>query len=145
MGRNIRYSRRTTVKEWVARVLELNGYLKDFPMTNKNPTQPLNTDEILDILEYGVPASWCREFTVQGFDPVDEGLQKIVEFCTHLESCQPSEGKANGETPSKLKTAGKYKAEVSTTPTPSAGKDKFYCKMHGQNKTHDTDNCFELN
>eukprot|EP00957_Ditylum_brightwellii_P077083 5858053-Ditylum_brightwellii.AAC.1 len=21
----------------------------------------------------------------------------------------------------------------------------FYCKMHGRNNTHDTDNCFELN
>eukprot|EP00957_Ditylum_brightwellii_P076862 5842018-Ditylum_brightwellii.AAC.1 len=61
--RNIRYSRDMTVKEWVAQILELNGYLKDFPATNGNPTQPLNEDELLDILEYGVPASWCREFT----------------------------------------------------------------------------------
>eukprot|EP00957_Ditylum_brightwellii_P194028 14777085-Ditylum_brightwellii.AAC.1 len=65
MQRNIWYTRETTVKEWVARVLELNGYLKVFPATNRNPTQPLDKDELLDILEYGVPASWCREFTVQ--------------------------------------------------------------------------------
>eukprot|EP00957_Ditylum_brightwellii_P166187 12651630-Ditylum_brightwellii.AAC.1 len=69
MQRNIRYSRGTTMKEWMARVLELNGYLKDFPTHNGNPTQPLNTDEILDILEYRAPASWCREVMVQGFDP----------------------------------------------------------------------------
>eukprot|EP00957_Ditylum_brightwellii_P163392 12440361-Ditylum_brightwellii.AAC.1 len=73
MQRNIWYSRETTtVKEWVARVLELNRYIKDFLATNRNPTQPLNADELLDILEYGVPVSWCREFTVQGFDPVDQ-------------------------------------------------------------------------
>eukprot|EP00957_Ditylum_brightwellii_P136844 10435360-Ditylum_brightwellii.AAC.1 len=52
MRRNIRYSKGTTVKEWVARVSELNSYLKDFPAHNGNPTQPLNSDEILDILEY---------------------------------------------------------------------------------------------
>eukprot|EP00957_Ditylum_brightwellii_P108426 8271273-Ditylum_brightwellii.AAC.1 len=70
MQRNIRYSGgTTTMKEWVARVLELNGYLKDVPATNGNPTQPLNADELLDILEYRVPASWRREFMVQGFDP----------------------------------------------------------------------------
>eukprot|EP00957_Ditylum_brightwellii_P009509 717896-Ditylum_brightwellii.AAC.1 len=70
MQRNIRYSGgTTTVKEWVARVSELNSYLKEFPATNGNPTQPLNTDELLDILEYRVPTSWRREFTVQGFDP----------------------------------------------------------------------------
>eukprot|EP00957_Ditylum_brightwellii_P063453 4816729-Ditylum_brightwellii.AAC.1 len=57
MWRNIRYSRRgtTTMKEWVTRVLELNGYLKDFPATNGNPTQPLDADELMDILEYRVP------------------------------------------------------------------------------------------
>eukprot|EP00957_Ditylum_brightwellii_P100686 7673300-Ditylum_brightwellii.AAC.1 len=83
---------------------------------------------------------------VQGFDPVDQGLQKFVEFCTHLESCEPSEGKPKGEKPSKSKTAGKRKAEVLTTPTSSAGKKKkFYCEMHGRNNTHDTDDYFELN
>eukprot|EP00957_Ditylum_brightwellii_P001819 139974-Ditylum_brightwellii.AAC.2 len=47
-----------------------------------NLIQPLNADELLDIVEYRVPALWLREFTVQGFDPVDQVLQKFVEFCT---------------------------------------------------------------
>eukprot|EP00957_Ditylum_brightwellii_P205947 15346093-Ditylum_brightwellii.AAC.1 len=61
----------------------------------------------MDILEYGVPASWRREFTVQGFDPVDQSLQNFVEFCTRLESCKPSKGKPKGEKPSKSKPQGK--------------------------------------
>eukprot|EP00957_Ditylum_brightwellii_P185841 14149192-Ditylum_brightwellii.AAC.1 len=108
-----------SVKEWVARVLELNSYLKDFPAHNGNPTQPLNTDELLDILEYG--------------------------FCTRLESCEPSEDKPKGKKPAKLKTTGKCKAEVLTTSTSSACTTRFYCKMHGPNMTHDTKYCFELN
>eukprot|EP00957_Ditylum_brightwellii_P177375 13511203-Ditylum_brightwellii.AAC.1 len=75
MRRNIRYGKDNTVKEWVAQVQELNGYLKDFPDHNGNATQPLDADDLLDILEFGVPSSWCREFTVQGFDPVDQGLR----------------------------------------------------------------------
>eukprot|EP00957_Ditylum_brightwellii_P161225 12275492-Ditylum_brightwellii.AAC.1 len=63
MQRNLRYLRETSVKEWVARVSGLNGYLKDFPATNGNASQPLDKNELLDILEYGVPASWRREFT----------------------------------------------------------------------------------
>eukprot|EP00957_Ditylum_brightwellii_P072561 5514113-Ditylum_brightwellii.AAC.1 len=63
------------MKEWVACVRELNGYLKDFPAHNKNTTQPLDADELLDILEFGVPSSWRREFTVQGFNPADQGLR----------------------------------------------------------------------
>eukprot|EP00957_Ditylum_brightwellii_P017763 1337875-Ditylum_brightwellii.AAC.1 len=70
MRRNIRYGKDNTAKEWVAQVQELNGYLKDLPAHNRNPTQPLNMDELLDILEFGVPSSWRREFTVHGFNPM---------------------------------------------------------------------------
>eukprot|EP00957_Ditylum_brightwellii_P106647 8136533-Ditylum_brightwellii.AAC.1 len=68
------------MKEWVAQVSELNGYLKDFPAYNGNIIQLLDEGKLLDILEYRVLALWSRGFTVQGFDPVDQGLQKIVEF-----------------------------------------------------------------
>eukprot|EP00957_Ditylum_brightwellii_P063331 4806819-Ditylum_brightwellii.AAC.1 len=99
--------------------MELNGYLNDFPAYNGNLTQPLNTDKHLDILKFGVPARWCREFTVQGFDPINQGLCKFVEFCTLLESWEPSEDKSKVEKPSKLKTSGKCKAKVLNTPTTS--------------------------
>eukprot|EP00957_Ditylum_brightwellii_P082625 6282131-Ditylum_brightwellii.AAC.1 len=29
-------------------------------------------------------------------------------------------------------------------PTTLAGKRKFYCEMHGHNRTHNTKDCFEL-
>eukprot|EP00957_Ditylum_brightwellii_P128566 9807313-Ditylum_brightwellii.AAC.2 len=112
MQRNICFGKDLTMKEWVARVQELNGYLKDFPTHNRNLTQPLDADELLDILEFGVLASWLREFTVQSFDPVDQGLRTFVEFCTCLESCEPSEDR-----PKVGKTAGKRKAKVLTMPT----------------------------
>eukprot|EP00957_Ditylum_brightwellii_P096424 7343410-Ditylum_brightwellii.AAC.1 len=85
MWRNLWLVGGMTVKKWVACVSELNRYMKDFPAQNGNHIHPLNDDELLDILEYGVPASWHREFTVQEFDPVDQGLQQFAEFCTPLE------------------------------------------------------------
>eukprot|EP00957_Ditylum_brightwellii_P102518 7813088-Ditylum_brightwellii.AAC.1 len=75
MKRNILYGKDNTVKEWVAWVQKLNMYLKDFPEHNGNPTQRLDANELFDILEFGVPLNWRREFTVQGFDPVDQGLR----------------------------------------------------------------------
>eukprot|EP00957_Ditylum_brightwellii_P008985 679409-Ditylum_brightwellii.AAC.1 len=111
---------------------------KDFPAHNGNLTQPLNVDELLDILKFGVPARWRRKFTVQVFDP-------LVEFCTCLESCEPSKGESKGEKPSKPKTMGRHKAKVLTTSTTSpAGQKLFYCKMHGRNRPHNTGDCFEL-
>eukprot|EP00957_Ditylum_brightwellii_P144967 11041909-Ditylum_brightwellii.AAC.2 len=74
----------------------------DFSVHKANPTQPLEKDELLDVLEFGIPASWHREFTLQGFDPVDQGLRKFVEFCTRLESCGPNEDKPKVKKPAKL-------------------------------------------
>eukprot|EP00957_Ditylum_brightwellii_P042609 3226271-Ditylum_brightwellii.AAC.1 len=78
----------------------------------------------MDILEYGVPAARCREFTVQEFDPVDQGADK------------PKDEKS-----SKPKHARKCKAEAPTKPT---GEKKFYCDLHGHNKTHNTKDFYEL-
>eukprot|EP00957_Ditylum_brightwellii_P054359 4119115-Ditylum_brightwellii.AAC.1 len=75
----------------------------------------------MDILEFGVPASWRREFTVQGFNPVDQGIQKFVKFCTRLELCVPSGPEPKVEPSLTSKTSGKRKAEVSTTSTTSQG------------------------
>eukprot|EP00957_Ditylum_brightwellii_P104114 7931365-Ditylum_brightwellii.AAC.1 len=90
MWRNLQLIRGMTMKEWVAQVSELNRYLKDFPTHNKNRIQPLNDDKLLDILEYRVLVSWYREFIVQEFDPVDQGLRKFVDCCNCLELCEPS-------------------------------------------------------
>ena len=106
MRRNIHFGRGITMKEWVTWVLELNGYLKNFPAHNRNTIQPLDKDKLLDILEYGVPALWHREFTVQGFDPVDQGLQKFVEFCTCLELGEPSKDKLRVKNPLSQKMQG---------------------------------------
>eukprot|EP00957_Ditylum_brightwellii_P120018 9159229-Ditylum_brightwellii.AAC.1 len=130
-----------TIKEWIAQVLELNKYLKDFPAQNGNPVQPLDKGKIMDILEYGVPAVWHREFTVQGFDPVDQGLENVVKFCTHLELCEPSVDKHKDKKSSKSKNAGKYKTDAPTKP---ASEKKFYCDLHEHNKTHDTKDCYKL-
>eukprot|EP00957_Ditylum_brightwellii_P195128 14868011-Ditylum_brightwellii.AAC.1 len=127
----------STGAEWVPQ-----GFLAH----NANHMQPLDKDELLDILEFWVPASWRREFTVQGFNPVDQGLRKFVEFCTRLESCEPNEDKLKVEKSSK--TWGRnHKAKVWTTPTATTTTTaglKYYCKMHRRNRTHNTKDCFQL-
>eukprot|EP00957_Ditylum_brightwellii_P141591 10786646-Ditylum_brightwellii.AAC.1 len=95
----------------------------------------------MDILEYGVPAAWRREFTVQRFDPVDQGLKKFAEFCTCLELCEPSADKPKDKNSSKSKNARKRRADMPTKP---AGEKKFYCDLHGRNKTHNTKDCYKL-
>eukprot|EP00957_Ditylum_brightwellii_P097939 7459352-Ditylum_brightwellii.AAC.1 len=54
---------------------------------------------------------------MQGFDQVDQGLQKFVEFCTHLESCEPSANKPKDKKSPRSRNTGKHKADTSTKPT----------------------------
>eukprot|EP00957_Ditylum_brightwellii_P129687 9892820-Ditylum_brightwellii.AAC.1 len=51
-----------------------------------------------------------------GFDPVDQGLRKFVEFYTRLESCELNEDKLKVGKNSKTR-GRKRKVKVLTTPT----------------------------
>eukprot|EP00957_Ditylum_brightwellii_P209587 15362354-Ditylum_brightwellii.AAC.1 len=95
----------------------------------------------MNILEYGVPAAWRREFNVQGFDPVDQGLKIFVEFCTCLESYELSADKPKDKKSSKSKIVRKCKDDMTTKP---ASEKKFYCDLHGCNMTHNTKGCYNL-
>eukprot|EP00957_Ditylum_brightwellii_P193262 14715112-Ditylum_brightwellii.AAC.1 len=69
---------------------------------------------------------------------MDQGLRKFVEFCTRLESCEPSKNEPKVERNSKTR-GRKCKAKVLTTPmsTPTTTAAlKHYCKMHRPNRTH---------
>eukprot|EP00957_Ditylum_brightwellii_P163859 12474373-Ditylum_brightwellii.AAC.2 len=65
-----------------------------------------------------------------------------MEFCVHLELCEPSTDKPKGKKPPTSENAGKRKAD--DMPTKLTGKRKFYCNTHGRNKTHNTKDYFEL-
>ena len=52
------------VKDWVARVLELNDDLREFLKINRTAEQNLNNKEIMVILEYEILYLWRREFDV---------------------------------------------------------------------------------
>eukprot|EP00957_Ditylum_brightwellii_P155096 11806017-Ditylum_brightwellii.AAC.1 len=72
---------------------------------------------------------------------MDQGLRKFVEFCTCLESCEPSADKPKDKKSPRSRITGKCKADMPTKP---AGEKKFYFDMHARNKTHYTEDCFEL-
>ena len=66
-------------KEWVVQVLKLNNYLKEFLKVNSPVELKLIGKEVMEVLENRVPHTWCREFTIQGIDPVIEVQKKFSE------------------------------------------------------------------
>ena len=141
--------RYTSIKTWVTPVLELNEYLKEFPKVNGTEERKLKKEEILGILEFGIPCSWRREMTVQGFDTVLENLKKFIEFCCSLESCKSFSNKK--QNPKKLSfqdspVVPKRKCgKASKRKTGSfSGLCKQHCKLHGPNTMQSTTECFEV-
>ena len=76
MRRFLRKPRELTSKEHQAALLTLNGCLEKFPGADENSKLP--NEELLEILEFGIPAAWSKEMTRQGFDPQDNGLPAFL-------------------------------------------------------------------
>jgi len=64
----------------------------------------LPEDEILDIAEFVVPATWQKTMVLQHFAPTSHTVNKLIEFCKRLEFAeghhigekQPNEKACNG-------------------------------------------------
>ena len=74
------------IRDYVARVKEINNYLPFFP--RKNPaTHVLNLggDKLLDLLDLRVPIKWQKEMHLHSFKPLDGTIRDFVEFWKRLE------------------------------------------------------------
>jgi hypothetical protein len=157
MRRYLRKPKDKTIREYVARVREINAWFPTYPIINGDVNQAvgLNEDELLDLLENGIPSSWRKEMLKQGFDITEKSIQEFVEFCERLEICEattpPSQNNnnKNESSPSKSQKGKKgkqsYKRKDQTSddgsPKHKKAKNSFWCMQHGENATHTTNKC----
>lgn len=95
------------------RLVDMNNDLARFP-PNFNATQKLDVDELIDILQFGMPNKWQFNMVRDNFNPADHGLQDLVDYCERQEICEAGEVKP----PAKDWPDGK--------PGPSGGKKEPY-------------------
>ena len=86
MRRHMRKAPYMQMKEYMARVQELNNYLTMFPGYTQG--DEIHEDELLDIYEYGIPKSWSRQFLMQNWNPQEHTKQEFREFCERLETAE---------------------------------------------------------
>ena len=91
MRRQMRKPRDMRVRDFVARVQEINNHLDQFPPFAVGQTLP--EDEVLDILESAVPNSWQKEFVRLGFDPMENDIKEFIDRCERLEFTESLETK----------------------------------------------------
>ena len=134
-----------SIREHVARVVEINKLLPEFPpIREDDESTSLPDDELLDLLEFGIPNSWQKTMMVQDFDPVDHTISEFIRFCERLEntedkpSTQPIKRKEHTISPNKSQK--RPRPEHSSKP---AGRGKN-CLLHGDDCGHGSDKCFAL-
>jgi hypothetical protein len=117
-----------------------NDELPMLPPFGNRREQMLSLDEVIDVIQNGIPRSWIREMDKQGFDPIEKTLAEVVDFCERMENAEDFDSardggktKSDNKVPRKDSSAKKSKSE--------GGK---YCLLHGNNGSHNTDDCMVL-
>jgi len=54
----------------------MNEMLVHFPTADQESRLP--NDEMLDLLEFGMPSSWQKAMILQDFDPVASGTSELL-------------------------------------------------------------------
>jgi hypothetical protein len=86
MRRYLLKPRGSKIREFIARLHELNAYLIQFPPFAAN--QQFSDEEIAELLEHSLPASWQRQMTVHGISSTQNSVIDIVEFGERLETLE---------------------------------------------------------
>jgi hypothetical protein len=112
MRRFVRKPAEMSTRQFAARLQELNAYLAKFPTTAPGQPAPdkLDDDEIVDIMEFGVPRSWQRKMVEHDFDAMTSSIASFIDFCDRMESIGATD---EGQTKN-----GGHKKEGSSQKTP---------------------------
>jgi hypothetical protein len=143
MRRFMRKPKDMKIRDYVARLLEIIGYLEYFPTNTDKKATVLPTDGIMDILTYGIPNSWQKKIVEYNFDAQDHTPNEFVELCERISygetlnaDASPPKAKANSSGEKTVKFAQNPKTK-SNLADPSSAK---YCPLHKTN-SHDAKEC----
>ena len=148
MRRFVRKPATMSTKQFAARLQELNAYLPKFPtaIAGQAAVTKLDDDEVVDIMEFGVPKSWQRKMVEHDFDVMTASIHDFVDFCDRMETIGAAdEGQARNSghkisAPSQKHATEKNRNNKRGRPNPG---DHHYCLIHGDTgpKGHTSDNC----
>jgi hypothetical protein len=125
-----------TIREFANHVLRINE--EELPhLPPFGADQALAEDELIDVVLNGIPRSWTREMDKLGFDPVASNLGDVLDFCERMEASEDFQPGRDAKKTNSKKDSKSNKKEKSST----EGK---YCLLHGDNHTHNTDDCHVL-
>lgn len=143
MRRFLRKPKTWKTREWVSRLQELNLYLEKFPPATDDGPAPvrLPDDELIDIIEFGVPVAWQKEMVRQDFDPMIFTIAEVIEFCERMERVGDADATNNNNSKDNHKSSNGKKVNKSKKRRSDDEDETKYCMLHGNNNTHGTAEC----
>ena len=81
--------RSLTVRQYVARVMEIVSKFKYFP--GYKAEMAMTNDEIADVIANSVPSFWERMMVLQGFDILDKSIDELTDFLERVEATEAME------------------------------------------------------
>jgi hypothetical protein len=142
MRRFMRKPKDMKIRSYVERMLEINKYLEYFPVRTGEPDAvSMPSDDIMDILKFGIPNTWQNRMIELGFDTQASTTSEFIDLCQRI-----SYGESNKEDGSMTKSkqiAGKEGAKLQPKkkPSPEANpKLPKWCPLHRTNG-HDAKEC----
>ena len=136
MRRFLKKPRDMKVREFMTRLIEMNEYLADFPPFE--PNQKLSHEDLMDIAEYAMPATWLRNMHMHGFDATSHTSSEFVEFNERIELYEPKD--LQGQAKSKTGKNGNQVCAKSSERGNSKRKRDKWCEYH-KSDSHDTNEC----
>ena len=137
MRRHMRKPAGMRTRTYVNHLLRINNEeLPYLPPFARN--QGLSTDEIIDIVLYGVPKSWVNKMDEHDFDPLARTIGDLINFCERLEAAEHHEVSAT--TP---KDHAKSKSSSKKFKPSGSGTKGKWCHYH-ETDTHNTSECETL-
>ena len=142
MRRHLKKPSDMPFRKMASSVVRINSYLPFLPNATEN--DKFSEVEVVELLEFSLPASWRAKFDLEGFVPTANTRQELVKKCEALERSLPETPK---QTPAKgKKTTAKYKPGNGNGNNHRNGKGngtQKYCALHGKG-THSTEECKTL-
>ena len=130
-------------KDFKSRLIELNRYLKFFPVPeNKKTVASLPDDELIEILDKAKPVQYQQALLTSNYDPYSKSMEEYSQYIERLEASAKIEKALSKNDAQAKKSAKKRKAKDSaTSSTNESTKDKT-CKIC-KRKGHTDEQCFE--
>ena len=142
MRRHLRKTRDLNVRAFATHLSRINDEELPVLPPKFDDSQKLQEDEMIDILTSACPKSWSAEMDRQDFDPLSKGWEETVAFLARQEQANEHEAADDTKTVSASNKSNKKSRKDKGGSKSSSGLK--FCHYHGENPTHDSNNCRTL-